>query len=57
MTTYGFIELINVFKQLEQCINNDTELLYKVDVQQGRRHTICMTMDPQPDEAPIERAP
>ena len=46
MTTYGFIELINVLKQLEQCINNDIELLYEVGAQQGKRHTICMTTDP-----------
>ena len=57
MTTYGFIELINVLKQLEQCINNDIELLYEVGAQQGKRHTICMTTDPQQDEAPIENTP
>ena len=28
MTTYAFIEPINVLKQFEQCINNDIELLY-----------------------------
>ena len=28
MTTYGFIEPINVLRQLEQCIDNDIELLY-----------------------------
>ena len=57
MTTYGFIKPVNVLKQLEQCINNDIELLYEVVAQQGRRHTICMTTDPQQDEAPIEKAP
>ena len=57
MTTYGFIEPINVLKQLEQCINNDIELLYEVVAQQGRRHTICMTTGLQQDEAPIEKAP
>ena len=36
MTTYGFIELMNVLKQLEQHINNDIELLYEVVAQQGR---------------------
>ena len=57
MTTYRFIELINVLKQLEQHTNNDIELLYEVVAQQGRRHTICMTTGPQQDEAPIEKAP
>ena len=57
MTTYGFIELINVLKQLEQCINNDIELLYEEVAQKGRRHTICMTTDSQKDEAPMEKAP
>ena len=55
MTTYGFIEPINVLKQLEQSINNDIELLYEVVAQQGRRHTICMTTDLQQDEAPMEK--
>ena len=57
MTTYGFIKPVNVLKQLEQCINNDIELLYEVVAQQGRRHTICMTTDPQQDEAPMKEAP
>ena len=57
MTTYGSVKPVNVLKQLEQCINNDIELLYEVVAQQGRRHTICMTTDPQQDEAPIEKAP
>ena len=57
MTTYGFIEPINVLKQLEQCINNDIELLHEVVAQQGRRHTICMTTDPQQDEASMKEAP
>ena len=55
MTTCGFIEPIKVLKQLEQCINNDIELLCEVVAQQGRRHTICMTTDPQQDETPIEK--
>ena len=57
MTTYGFIELINILKQLEQHINNDIELLYEVVAQQSRRHTICMTTDLQQNKAPIEKAP
>ena len=57
MTTYGFIEPINVLKQLEQHINSDIELLCEVVAQQGRRHTIRMTTDPQQDEAPMEKAP
>ena len=57
MTTYGFIVPINVLKQLEQCINNDIELLYEVVAKQGRRHTICMITDPQQDEAPMEKTP
>ena len=57
MTTYGFIEPINVLKQLEQCTNNDMEFLYEIVAQQGRWHTICMTTGPQQDEAPIEKAP
>ena len=56
MTTYGFIEPVNVLKQLEQCIDNDIDLLYEV-VAQGRRHTICMTTDLQQGGAPIEKAP
>ena len=57
MTTYGFIKPVNVLKQLEQCINNDIDLLYEVVAEQGRRHTICMTTDSQQGEAPIEKAP
>ena len=57
MTTYGFIKPINMLKQLEQCINNDIELRYESVAQKGRRHTICMTMDLQQDEAPIDKAP
>ena len=57
MITYRFIELIDVLKQLEQCINNDIELLYEIVAQQGKRHTICMTTDPQQDEVPMKKAP
>ena len=57
MTTYGFIKPVNVLKQLEQCIDNDIDLLYEVVAQQGRRHTICMTTDSQQGKAPIEKAP
>ena len=57
LTTYGFIEPVNVLKQLEQCIDNDVDLLYEVVTQQGRRHTICMTTDSQQGRAPIEKAP
>ena len=57
MTTYGFIEPVNVLKQLEQCIDNDVDLLYEVVAQQGGRHIICMTTDSQQGTAPIEKAP
>ena len=57
MTTYGFIKPVNVLKQLEQCIDNDLDLLYEVVAQQGRRHTICMTTDLQQGRAPIEKTP
>ena len=58
ITTFGFVEPKDgILKQLRQCIDDDIELLYEIVTQQGRRHTICMTTDPQQDEAPLEKAP
>ena len=58
ITTFRFVEPKDgILKQLRQCIGNDIELLYEIVTQQGRGYTICMTTDPQQDEAPLEKAP
>ena len=58
VTTFRFVEpKDDILKQLRQQIDDDIELLYEIVAQQGRRHNICMTTDPQQNEAPLEKAP
>ena len=57
VTTFRFVEpKDNILKQLRQWIDDNIELLYEIVAQQGRKHTICMTTDPQQDDTPLEKA-
>ena len=58
VTTFGYIKPKgNILTQLRQWIDSDIETLYKITVQQERKHTICMTMSLQQEENPFETAP
>ena len=58
MTTFRYIKLKgDILTQLRQWIDTDIETLYKIIALQGRRHTICVTMNLQQEENPFETAP
>ena len=58
VTTFGYIKPKgDILTQLRQRIDTDIETLYKIIAQQGRRHTICMTMSLQQEENPFETVP
>ena len=58
VTTLGYIKPKgDILAQLRQWINTDIEVLYKISAQQGRSHTVCMTMSLQQEENPFETAP
>ena len=56
--TFGYIKPKgDILAQLRQWIDIDIETLYKVIAQQGRKHTICMTMSLQQEENLFETVP
>ena len=58
VTTFGYIKPKgDILAQLRQWIDTDIKTLYKVITQQGRKHTICMTMSLQKGENPFGTAP
>ena len=58
VTTFGFIEPKgDILTQLRQCIDNDTETLYEIIVQQRKKHTVCVTTNLQQRETQFETAP
>ena len=58
VTTFGYIKPKgDILTQVKQWIDTDIETLYKIIAQQGRRHTICMTMSLQQEENPFETVP
>ena len=58
VTTFRYIKPEgDILTQLRQWIDTDIETLYEITAQQGRRHTICMTMSLQQEENPFETVP
>ena len=58
VTTFWFIKPKgDILAQLRQCIDNDTETLYKIVSQQRKKHTTCVTTTLQQGEIQFERAP
>ena len=58
VTTFGYIKpKSDIIAQLRQQIDADIEALYEITAQQGRCHTVCMTMSLQWEENPFETAP
>ena len=47
----------DILAQLKQRIDTDIETLYTIIAEQGRGHTVCMTMSLQWEENPFETAP
>ena len=58
VTTFRYIKPKgDILAQLRQWIDTDIETLYKVITQQGRKHTICITMSLQQVENLFETVP
>ena len=58
MTTLRYIKPEgDILTQLRQWIDINIEALYKITAQQGRSHTVCMTMSLQQEENPFEIVP
>ena len=58
VTTLGYIKpKSDILAQLRQQIDTDIEALYEITAQQGRSHTVCMTMSLQQKENPFKTAP
>ena len=58
VTTFGYIKPKgDILTQLRQWIDTNIEKLYEITTQQGKSHTVCMTMSLQQEENPFETAP
>ena len=58
VTTLGYMKPKgDILAQLRQWIDTNIEMLYTIIAQQGRKHTICMTMSLQQGENPFGTAP
>ena len=58
VTTFRYIKPTgDILAQLKQRIDTDIETLYTIITQQGRNHTVCMTMSLQQEENPFETVP
>ena len=57
VTTFRYIKPGgDILTQLRQWIDINIEALYKITAQQGRSHTVCMTMSLQQEQNPFEMA-
>ena len=58
VTTFGYFKPKgDILAKLRQWIDAAIETLYKITAQQGRSHTVCMTMSLQQEGNPFETAP
>ena len=58
VTTLGYIKPKgDILAQLRQWIDINIKALYEITAQQGRSHTVCMTMSLQQEENLFETAP